>query len=178
MLASSSPSSFIQCPFQLAPSKTTLGKQLSYPTPPRLRFRSRKTSAACSATTETGRRPQLNFRTDQMASAASLYEVLGIPMSASCHEIKTAYRKLARMCHPDVVAINRKETSANEFIKIHAAYSTLSDPDKRACYDREIYSHRLRPCSSSTMASAAAMATAMSGFSGPTRRNWETDQCW
>jgi DnaJ-class molecular chaperone len=109
-----------------------------------------------------------------MASTVSLYEVLGIPMSASCHEIKAAYRRLARMCHPDVVALNRKETSADEFMKIHTAYSTLSDPDKRACYDREIYRYRPRPYA----ASSAAMATAMSGFSGYTSRNWETDQCW
>ncbi|GMY05488.1 chaperone protein dnaJ 11, chloroplastic-like [Fagus crenata] len=117
-----------------------------------------------------------------MASTSSLYEVLGIPISASCHEIKAAYRKLARMCHPDVVAMNQKETSANEFMKIHAAYSTLSDPDKRANYDREIYSHRRGPYygSASTMTSSAgaAAAAAMSGFSGYTRRNWETDQCW
>ncbi|XP_041015427.1 chaperone protein dnaJ 11, chloroplastic-like [Juglans microcarpa x Juglans regia] len=113
-----------------------------------------------------------------MASTASLYEVLGIPMSASCHEIKAAYRRLARMCHPDVVAIGRKETSANEFMKIHAAYSTLSDPDKRACYDREIYRHRRGHYGSSALTSATAMRTAMSGFAACTKRNWETDQCW
>ncbi|KGN61956.2 hypothetical protein Csa_006153 [Cucumis sativus] len=65
---------------------------------------------------------------------SSFYEVLGIPMTASSREIKAAYRKLARTCHPDVVA----ENSAEEFIKIQTAYSTLSDPDKRADYDREI----------------------------------------
>ncbi|KAG2703174.1 hypothetical protein I3843_06G117900 [Carya illinoinensis] len=107
-----------------------------------------------------------------MASTVSLYEVLGIPVSASCHEIKAAYRRLARICHPDVVAIGRKETSANEFKKIHAAYSTLSDPDKRACYDREIYRHRRGHYGSSELTSA------MSGFAACTKRNWETDQCW
>lgn len=164
MLASS-PTSFLQYPFQ-----TTLHKQ-----PPCLRFRRHKTVAAFTATgAHTTETEQLHFRARQMASTVSLYEVLGIPMSASCHEIKAAYRRLARMCHPDVVAINQKETSANEFIKIHSAYSTLSDPDKRASYDREIYRYRPRPYGSSS----AAMATAMSGFSGFTSRNWETDQCW
>nr|KYP60394.1 hypothetical protein KK1_022798 [Cajanus cajan] len=50
-------------------------------------------------------------------------------------------------------------------MKIHAAYSTLSDPDKRANYDRSLF-RRQRPLSK-----AAA-------FSGYTSRNWETDQCW
>lgn len=95
-------------------------------------------------------------------------------MGASGHEIKAAYRRLARVCHPDVVAVNQKEDSASEFMKIHAAYSTLSDPHKRANYDRDLFSrHR-------AFGSAAAMAAAasMSGFSGYSSRNWETDQCW
>ncbi|KAJ8765092.1 hypothetical protein K2173_010575 [Erythroxylum novogranatense] len=106
-----------------------------------------------------------------MASTCSLYEVLGIPVSASGHEIKAAYRKLARTCHPDVVSVNQKEISATEFIKIHAAYSTLSDPDRRANYDRDLHS-RFRLFGSSLK--SATMAAA-SGYSG---RKWETDQCW
>uniref|UniRef100_A0A2P2NN52 J domain-containing protein n=1 Tax=Rhizophora mucronata TaxID=61149 RepID=A0A2P2NN52_RHIMU len=109
-----------------------------------------------------------------MASTCSLYEVLGIPMGASGHEIKAAYRRLARTCHPDVVSINQKDISANEFIKIHEAYSTLSDPDKRANYDRNLHV-RLRPFGSSFK--SATMAAA-SSFSYSTGRNWETDQCW
>ncbi|KAL5561160.1 hypothetical protein UlMin_030907 [Ulmus minor] len=110
-----------------------------------------------------------------MATAtSSLYDVLGIPISASGHEIKTAYRRLARMCHPDVVAMNQKENSANQFMKIHAAYSTLSDPDKRANYDKDLFS-RERPFRYS---SSSSMASAATGFSGYTSRNWETDQCW
>ncbi|XAR57982.1 hypothetical protein NMG60_11026305 [Bertholletia excelsa] len=100
------------------------------------------------------------------SSSASLYEVLGISMEASVPEIKAAYRKLARICHPDVAAIDgRKESSADEFMRIHVAYSTLSDPEKRADYDRKLFL-RHRP------------ATVRSGLAGYTRRNWETDQCW
>ncbi|RDX63954.1 Chaperone protein dnaJ 11, chloroplastic, partial [Mucuna pruriens] len=76
---------------------------------------------------------------------ASLYDVLGISMGASCVEIKAAYRKLARTYHPDAVAMNQKESSANQFMAIHSAYSTLSDPEKRAQYDREIYRHPRSP---------------------------------
>ncbi|XP_031272294.1 chaperone protein dnaJ 11, chloroplastic-like [Pistacia vera] len=114
------------------------------------------------------------------ASASSLYEVLGISMSASGHEIKAAYRRLARMCHPDVVAMNQKEMSATEFMKIHAAYSTLSDPNKRANYDRDLFRRR-QPIGFSSALSSAAMAS-MSRFSGGykynSKGNWETDQCW
>nr|AVN99018.1 hypothetical protein [Cucumis sativus] len=100
---------------------------------------------------------------------SSFYEVLGIPMTASSREIKAAYRKLARTCHPDVVA----ENSAEEFIKIQTAYSTLSDPDKRADYDREICRAQL------LSVSGLSSRTPVSGYSGYyTRRNWESDQCW
>ncbi|KAJ9132714.1 hypothetical protein P3X46_033552 [Hevea brasiliensis] len=109
-----------------------------------------------------------------MASNSSLYEVLGIPVSASCHEIKAAYRKLARTCHPDVVSVNQKDMSANEFMKIHAAYSTLSDPNKRANYDRDLYRHR-QPFGSSSFNSATMASASGYACSG---RNWETDQCW
>ncbi|KAJ6671513.1 hypothetical protein OIU85_015271 [Salix viminalis] len=109
---------------------------------------------------------------DSMATTSSFYEVLGLPRSATGHEIKAAYRKLARTCHPDVVSMNQKEMSAREFIQIHAAYSTLSDPDKRENYDRDLYRNR-RPFGSSSMRSAT-----MAAASGYTSRKWETDQCW
>ena len=109
---------------------------------------------------------------DSMATTSSFYEVLGLPMNTTSHEIKAAYRKLARTCHPDAVSINKKEMSACEFIKIHAAYSTLSDPDKRERYDRDLYRNR-RPFGSSSVRSAT-----MAAASGYTCRNWETDQCW
>lgn len=62
------------------------------------------------------------------------YEVLGVDRSASQQEIKSAYRKLAVKFHPDR---NPGDESAEENFKEAAeAYSVLSDPDKRANYDR------------------------------------------
>lgn len=64
------------------------------------------------------------------------YEILGLSKGASGDEIKAAFRKLARQYHPDV----NKETEAEEkFKEINEAYGVLSDPDKRARYDR--YGH-------------------------------------
>ncbi|KAG4979416.1 hypothetical protein JHK84_032997 [Glycine max] len=98
---------------------------------------------------------------------ASLYDVLGISVGASCIEIKAAYRKLARTHHPDVVAMDQKESSANQFMMIHSAYSTLSDPEKRAQYDREIYRYRR---SANIAGRNQTFSYAGSG------RKWETDQ--
>jgi molecular chaperone DnaJ len=62
------------------------------------------------------------------------YEVLGVPRDASADEIKSAYRRLARRYHPDV---NREDPQAEEkFKEVGAAYSVLSDPNRRAKFDR------------------------------------------
>ena len=61
------------------------------------------------------------------------YEVLGVPRNASQDEIKAAFRRLARKYHPDV----SDEPDAEErFKEINEAYAVLSDPQKRAAYDR------------------------------------------
>ncbi|KAL2475947.1 Chaperone DnaJ-domain superfamily protein [Abeliophyllum distichum] len=114
----------------------------------------------------------------------SLYEVLRVKQNASPTEIKTAYRTLAKIYHPDATSrfmnssISSSSSSSSDggsFIEIHNAYSTLSDPEARAVYDLKlnIGSQRRRPLSSS-----------VSGFRSPGRsrfnptRRWETDQCW
>ncbi len=62
------------------------------------------------------------------------YEVLGLGESASQDEIKAAYRKLARRYHPDV---NPNDPEAEDrFKEVGQAFGVLSDPDKRARFDR------------------------------------------
>jgi DnaJ-class molecular chaperone len=62
------------------------------------------------------------------------YEVLGVDRAESPQGIHTAYRKLAKQCHPDLVGGHSKE----KFQGIQEAYETLSDPDKRKNYDASI----------------------------------------
>ena len=69
-----------------------------------------------------------------MASKRDYYEILGISKSVTADEIKKAYRKVAMQFHPDR---NPGDHTAEEKFKEAAeAYEVLSDPDKRAQYDR------------------------------------------
>lgn len=65
--------------------------------------------------------------------AESLYDTLGVAKTATADEIRKAYRKLARMHHPDV---NPGSAAAEaKFKKVSAAYDVLSDDKKRKAYD-------------------------------------------
>jgi molecular chaperone DnaJ len=65
------------------------------------------------------------------------YELLGVGRDASDQEIKKAFRQLARELHPDV---NAHDPQAEEkFKELAEAYEILSDPERRATYDRYGY---------------------------------------
>ena len=62
------------------------------------------------------------------------YEALGLPRGASDKEIKAAFRRLAKECHPD--SCNGDATAEKRFKDINEAYEALKDPQRRAAYDR------------------------------------------
>lgn len=95
---------------------------------------------------------------------ASLYEVLRVKQDASPLEIKAAYRSLAKLYHPDA---SSAESDGRDFMEIHNAYATLSDPAARALYDLSLV--------------AGQRSFAYSAGNRPSfyrTRRWETDQCW
>src|SRR5690242_17964266 len=62
------------------------------------------------------------------------YEILGVPRDADQAAIKSAFRKLAMKLHPDQNP--GCKVSEDKFKEIGEAYAVLSDPQKRAAYDR------------------------------------------
>jgi molecular chaperone DnaJ len=71
-----------------------------------------------------------------MTTKRDYYEVLGVGTNATDEEIRKAFRKLAFMYHPDH---NHSDKAGEKFKEVNEAYEVLSDPDKRASYDR--YGH-------------------------------------
>jgi curved DNA-binding protein len=61
------------------------------------------------------------------------YQTLGVPRDAKADDIKKAFRKAARKYHPDV---SRERDAEARMKDVNEAYAVLSDPEKRAAYDR------------------------------------------
>ena len=68
-----------------------------------------------------------------MTTKADYYDLLSVQRNATPEEIKKAFRRLALRYHPDR---NKSPDAEDRFKEINEAYEVLSDPDKRAAYDR------------------------------------------
>src|SRR5215469_12918379 len=68
-----------------------------------------------------------------MRPGRSLYEILQVDPGVEPEVLEAAYRRLARKYHPDVSAAGAGDRRMKE---INAAYAVLSDPLRRAAYDR------------------------------------------
>ncbi len=66
-------------------------------------------------------------------SVPDYYEILGVPRDSSADQIKKAYRRMAMKVHPDVATDPDAE---EKFKQVNEAYEVLSDPNKRAVFDR------------------------------------------
>nr|XP_016438044.1 PREDICTED: chaperone protein dnaJ 11, chloroplastic-like [Nicotiana tabacum] len=161
-MASTSTSSFLLST-SITGSKFSAGTPLTPPSS--VSFRQQR-SFSVSAAYSTAERTTAS---SNIASQSSLYEVLGLQAGATTHEIKSAYRRLARILHPDVVRF-QQNSSVEDFIRVQSAYATLSDPEKRAKYDRTLFGNRFERYVGVSSAGTRSHYT--------TRRKWETDQCW
>ncbi|KAL8142129.1 hypothetical protein V2J09_015161 [Rumex salicifolius] len=115
------------------------------------------------------------------ATPASLYEVLKVKQNASPADIKKAYRRLAKIHHPD--AASDSSPDGRDFIQIYNAYETLSDPMTRSVYDLSIGRMMARSAGSTSSFNSYSSSSSSTSTVGrrpgfyPTRR-WESDQCW
>ncbi len=74
-----------------------------------------------------------NLRSDMGIKFKDYYQSLGVERTATPEQIKQAFRKLARVHHPDVA--KNKAAGEEKFKEINEAYEVLGDPDKRRRYD-------------------------------------------
>lgn len=71
------------------------------------------------------------------------YKILGVDRQAGPEEIKKAYRKLAKLYHPDVVQGDRAKES--RMYEIQEAYACLENEERRRKYDAECLKESRRP---------------------------------
>ncbi|KAE8734100.1 Chaperone protein dnaJ 20 [Hibiscus syriacus] len=81
---------------------------------------------------------KIRAKIDEARKEVSFYELLGISETGTLLEIKQAYKQLARKYHPDVSPPDRVEENTERFIRVQEAYETLSDPRRRAVYDKDL----------------------------------------
>lgn len=67
----------------------------------------------------------------------SFYDVLGVSPTATPEEIRAAWRAVASLYHPDRAPPHAKAQAEARYKRAQRAYAILSDPEKRAAYDRD-----------------------------------------
>ena len=109
-----------------------------------------------------------------MNEPKNLYDILGVTQNATQDEIKRAYRKMAQRYHPDKAG---DDSAAKErWDEISKAYEILSDPEKKALYDRParkrtFYRSSWRPPGGNNF-----KANQPSGIKKPKGRAWQNPE--
>ncbi|MEB3234570.1 MAG: DnaJ domain-containing protein [Cyanobacteriota bacterium] len=67
-------------------------------------------------------------------AAPNHYQRLGLSRQASADELRQAFRRLSKRYHPDTTTLPPLQAAA-AFCELQQAYSVLSDPERRRCYD-------------------------------------------
>ena len=106
-----------------------------------------------------------------MSALSNCYKVLGISRSASLQEIKTNYKKLAMVCHPDKnggdLLLSKKFNDATE------AYDILVDPTRRQQHDSDLNIHEGKSGQYSSYGGADDGSSATSGFGASGSGSWD-----
>ena len=72
---------------------------------------------------------------------ATLYDELGVPPDAGVDALRNAYRRQARLRHPDLHAGHEREAEES-MRRLNSAWAILGDPESRRAYDRSVLPHR------------------------------------
>jgi hypothetical protein len=95
------------------------------------------------------------------------YEVLGVPPNASAQRVRAAHRQLAQLLHPDrqgSASAAERQLAERRMREVNAAWTVLSDPDRRRAYDRSLRaSSSSGPSSSGPSAAGPSPGRATSG---------------
>ncbi|XP_074577792.1 chaperone protein dnaJ 20, chloroplastic-like [Curcuma longa] len=77
------------------------------------------------------------------APASTMYDLLSVPNTAGTDEIRSAYRRLALLWHPDACrSAGEERRYAERFMEAREAYEVLSDPARRRNYDLSLSGDR------------------------------------
>ncbi|HEX4954396.1 MAG TPA: DnaJ domain-containing protein [Thermoanaerobaculia bacterium] len=70
--------------------------------------------------------------------AKSYYDILGLPQNATEEQIRSRFRELARVRHPDRFQGAEKDRAEREFQELTEALNLLTNPDKRRIHDADL----------------------------------------